>query len=212
MIYETFMACGLVYCADRLLRNYVQSKTRWYALHFLVNCVIVCLTFSDMVSILTRPFQLTGSDMNWPSAFVMALHVHHGLFYPLVKLDIIHHVVMCGIMLIPMTIQDPIFIQYCNYCLFYVCGLPGGIDYAMMTLVTEGHLSKKTEKKINMFLNMWLRAPGLMYAIFLLYLQYLMDRVSIYCAMPVIIALFWNAQYFSMIVAMSYGAICLCPF
>jgi hypothetical protein len=160
----------------------------------------------DMLHVLTDPLKIVGSEITWPCAFVMALHVHHCIFYSLNKLDIIHHGVMCGIMLIPMMACNAIFIEYCNYCLFFVCGLPGCIDYAFMTFVAEGILQSQTEKYINTLLNMWLRAPGLMYAVFILYIRWLQNDIHSYYALPVMAALFWNAQYFSKVVAMSAGA------
>ena len=54
---------------------------------------------------------------------------------------------------------------------FFMCGLPGGIDYAMLTAVKEGVMTSAAEKLWNAKIQVWMRAPGVLlssYAIYLL--------------------------------------------
>jgi hypothetical protein len=46
-----------------------------------------------------------------------------------------------------------------NFCLFFICGVPGGIDYAMLVAVKMNMMKPIREKKINVHLNTWIRAP-----------------------------------------------------
>ena len=43
---------------------------------------------------------------------------------------------------------------------FFICGLPGGVDYAMLSAVRYGFMDELTEKYINTHLNTWIRIPG----------------------------------------------------
>jgi hypothetical protein len=97
------------------------------------------------------------------------------------------------------------FLGVCNYCLFFLCGLPGGLDYYLMYLVERQRLSKLTEKYYNTALNTWIRAPGIIYGAFVSYQAWLTQRASPLIAVPVAVVLLWNAQYYSSYVAYSYG-------
>ena len=48
-----------------------------------------------------------------------------------------------------------------NWATFFVCGLPGGVDYVLLFLVKQRYMEKRTEKAVNRFLNMWIRLPGI---------------------------------------------------
>ena len=52
---------------------------------------------------------------------------------------------------------------------FFICGLPGGIDYGMLAAVKEGLLSSEREKFLNTKLNVWMRAPGLTMVAYAIY-------------------------------------------
>ena len=47
-----------------------------------------------------------------------------------------------------------------NHALFFLTGLPGGIDYFLLFLNRNHLISKFFEKKINCFLNLYVRCPG----------------------------------------------------
>jgi hypothetical protein len=44
---------------------------------------------------------------------------------------------------------------------FFVCGLPGGLDYLMLALVKEGRMNKTQHKHYQAKINVWMRAPGI---------------------------------------------------
>ena len=47
---------------------------------------------------------------------------------------------------------------------------PGaGVDYALLAAVKEGWMASRTEKIINTYLNVWLRAPGLTMTGYIIY-------------------------------------------
>jgi hypothetical protein len=94
---------------------------------------------------------------------------------------------------------------FTNYILFFTCGLPGGIDYYNMVRVYRGTIDKSYEKGINTDLNMWLRSPGILYGAFIAWVHMTEGKMTYYYAIPVILALIWNAQYFAKEVCISYG-------
>jgi hypothetical protein len=42
-----------------------------------------------------------------------------------------------------------------NFTNFFVCGVPGGLDYLMLALVKHGKILPLTEKYYNNILNVW---------------------------------------------------------
>jgi hypothetical protein len=94
---------------------------------------------------------------------------------------------------------------FTDYALFFLCGLPGMIDYYCMHLCYSGHMDRILEKSINNFLNTYVRAPGILYGAFITYRVWMNDQIEWYYAVPVIVTFFWNAQFFSNAVATSYG-------
>lgn len=93
-----------------------------------------------------------------------------------------------------------------------VCGLPGGLDYAMLYACKHGWMLPITEKRINTILNVWCRAPFLMGSVFGAYLQIHLDwaagrevgLVKLGCRIFVMAIQGWNAQYFMERVAGNY--------
>ena len=53
---------------------------------------------------------------------------------------------------------------------FFVCGLPGGLDYCMLAAVKLGLMTSMTEKRWNARINVWMRSPGLLLTSFCLLL------------------------------------------
>ena len=65
---------------------------------------------------------------------------------------------MCGVAL-PMGLtmnSGPLL----NYSLFFLTGLPGGINYILLFLSRNKCMERLTQKRINNSLNLWIRAPG----------------------------------------------------
>jgi len=104
----------------------------------------------------------------------------------------------------PIYYDTPVYYILANYSLFFTCGLPGGIDYFLMYLVTCDKIQPITEKKWNNILNTWVRAPGIMYGAFICYQQYLINYEYPCTYIASACVLIWNAQYFSNKVAMAY--------
>ena len=44
---------------------------------------------------------------------------------------------------------------------FFICGFPGAIDYLFLFFYQQGYIEKKQRLKIAVFVNLWIRSPGL---------------------------------------------------
>ena len=202
-----FISFGLNVAFLTILHWGVPSgKSKWVSIHCIVNMVVACLTYEDMLSYIIKPLGLRDSNNYYPLILVLLLHAYHILFYTCVFMDYIHHIIMCSLISVPLLASSKI-IALSNTLLFFVCGLPGGIDYYNMYRVYQGQLPSILEKKYNSWLNIYVRAPGILYTAYLVWIHYLTDYPVFnqwYCVLSIFI-LIWNAQYFAREVCISYG-------
>lgn len=190
---------------DKSLSEY-NSKVRWYAIHCVTNAIVVVYTMGDVYRLLAEYNPQFNEVSLFPSILVMALHIYHCLYFSINRQDIIHHGVMSSVLIISMYNHDSgLFTGVTNYALFFLSGLPGGIDYLLMVRVELGQMDRLREKYYNQYLNTWIRSLGILYAAFYAYQQWLMGNVYTYYVWPIILALVWNAQYYSSSVSQSYG-------
>jgi hypothetical protein len=120
----------------------------------------------------------------------------------------VHHFILV-FLLIPLT-----WIYYTNICdfaMFFMTGLPGGITYLLLFLKNLGLIETKTEKKISKHLNMWIRAPGCVITSYIIYLNYIngsfssdnfMNKLAVGLS---IVGSLWNGMYFASTIIESYG-------
>ena len=141
----------------------MDRKTRFYIAHSFVNLIITILTFGDMVTTLRNPIESMSLPYSLvPTYLQMAFHLLHCIvdYNHMDIIDWLHHLLSSltvGALNIIWT-YGPLL----NYGLFFATGFPGGIDYALLALVKLGYCDRMTEKKINRYLNMWIRMPGLL--------------------------------------------------
>ncbi len=105
-----------------------------------------------------------GSFDSHATYMVPAIHIYHLVCFHCTKDDYFHHFVFAGI-ICPLGFYfkaGPIQ----NAVGFFICGLPGGLDYVMLALVKHKMMQPLTEKKYNARINVWLRSPGLLFCAF----------------------------------------------
>lgn len=134
-----------------------------FALHSLVNFGICLAGLRDVLSVAITPLcALSGAPIAWtPSHLACSVHLHHLVAFTTLRFeDIFHHLVFVGgLALFNYSLNwGPIT----NFLIFFMTGLPGGIDYAILTGVKLGRVARLTEKRYNAQINTWLRIPGLM--------------------------------------------------
>lgn len=205
---------ALCYALDALVLKLKLDKSRWFTLHAAVNALVVVISAKDTWTTLADPINsLSGPTSTLAISLVIALHIYHTIYFRLTAIDVVHHVVSVGI-LGPLAVwyRPGVFI---NYVCFFVSGLPGGIDYAMLALVKHGHLDPLTEKFVNCKINVWCRGPFLVAGSFIAYQSGL--RASLpsgadgQCTAPsnaaflTALILFWNGTFFAERVIVNYG-------
>lgn len=151
--------CGV----DCLLRGAFPSpKVRWFALHFLINMAMASLCIGDIVGIVRSPFcaflEPAGSYI--PTHGALTLHIYHLLFFTgLRREDIVHHLLFAGV-LGAFAISFS-WGRMINVSIFFMSGVPGGVDYALLVLVKTGRMARLQQKAITSAINTWVRTPGL---------------------------------------------------
>lgn len=198
-----------------LTKPYLEKQTNWYLLHVICNVLVMITTFNDVYICFNTPlFAIKqgyfNNNYNFNSnglGIAIGLHIFHIIrdYKTLTVIDWVHHIIsnfFLGVLGL-YYFHNSIF----NCGLFFKCGLPGGVDYLLLFLCKIGNFKKKDEKKINVFLNNWIRSPGLLYSITLMHISY----ISYYIIVPTIIyylSLFFtafNAIYFAQRVTLNYG-------
>jgi hypothetical protein len=88
-----------------------------------------------------------------------------------------------------------------NFNHFFMCGVPGGLDYAMLFAVKHGWMKPLAEKKVNAAVNVWIREPALVCTATLGFIQ-LHEQASQYPTWVTSVRIFlmflacWNGLFF----------------
>jgi hypothetical protein len=154
-----------------------HPKARYFFLHTFANALISFACLPDLQRALYTPVEaLVGPTLTaFPMAMVAAIHIYHCLFFGLSRDDIFHHVQF----VLPLIILSIVFKwdggASQNFGAFFICGLPGGLNYAALCLVKEGWITPLTQKHFDAWINACLRAPGCIIYAFLQYQVWLAD-------------------------------------
>jgi hypothetical protein len=174
----------------------------YYIIHSLNNMLLVYLTYNDIINTIMDFPNFITYPINY-EAMIMTYSLH---FYHMVKYfkklrfdDWLHHILMVGIAL-------PIsgFVKagsLMGYSLFFLTGLPGGIDYFLLFLVRNNYMESINEKKINTYLNLWIRGPGCISHAVLTLISYfiikdIITKIETIFLFIIGCLVFWNGIYF----------------
>ena len=199
MLYLTASLFFMYVICDKL----VKKESRWYFIHSTVNLVILSNTYKDVYNTFTsnNPIEIKPSiDVNVLNSLITSLHVYHLLLYTNLRLDdYLHHIIMLLVFnLSILQVQG----SYPGTLLFFMNGLPGFIDYSLLFLTKYNYITKKSEKHINTFLNVYIRSPGI-----LLTLGNILYNVKEKNTMLFMngFFIFFNSQYYTRDVCINYG-------
>ena len=95
-----------------------------------------------------------------------------------------------------------------NFLLFFICGLPGGLDYLMLAAVKHNYIEKISEKRINKLLNVWCRGPGCIAGASLLWINWVSgntNHIPWQVKTIIILLAISNGQYYSRRVVASWA-------
>ena len=184
---------------DDILTKYTRIQGVYYLMHALHNVLIVKATLPDVIHTWTNFGGLYPQNM-YALELVFALHFYHVCMHwrKFRMDDWLHHILMIGIALpIGGYFESGSLL---GYSLFFTTGLPGGIDYVLLFLVRNNLLERSTEKRVNAWLNVWIRSPGCAstagYAICYAYLASSSYSMMRWAAIVTALLNYWNGQYF----------------
>jgi len=199
----TAIACTCLYMGLFASMDYVirlRYQKPYYAVHAIHNALLVAVTTSDVLTTFTDLHNLHLYPTNWLAIqLCLALHLYHVMLYwkGFRSDDWLHHGLMIGVALPIGCIANAH--TFFGMSLFFTTGLPGGIDYVLLFANRNGWIHKLTEKRVNAFLNVWIRSPGCA-AMAALGLAGLCSQsrfgVLDWLAIVPCLLTYWNGQYF----------------
>lgn len=208
MIYQIIIYTTLFIIIDYILTFY-NLKGQYYFNHFLVNMTVSILCFDDLILTYTDFNNINNHVIDYNSvSLVFAIHFYHIIIYykKFVYDDWLHHIVMIFFTL-------PLALQYncgsiMGHSIFFVTGLPGGINYFLLFLNRNNLIEKKNQKYINYHLNLWIRNPGCTASAVIMLLYALINYESFYMiiiSFLIIFTNYWNGIYFMEQVVRNYN-------
>lgn len=201
-----FFLC-FVFC-DELLQKKTNLKGIYYLFHFIHNLLISVLTLKNVVDSFYPHLQKGGELSTHVLPLIYALHSYHIVSYHeyFRADDWYHHILSMGIA-VPLTLLLFPSRNLLGFSFFFTTGIPGGINYLNLFLYKNGFMTKEKQQRINVFLNAWIRCPGIIMNCALI-LQYLMlsklDSFLTFLGSITFAILFWNGVYFQNIVMKSF--------
>jgi len=188
----------------------ISPNTRWFFIHCWVNLIASINTYKDLTYCIKNIEKCTlekiSSEGFYSAKLVLLLHFYHMVvFYKHLKYsDWFHHVVMTSFNA-PLLYYKRLKIQ--SVVIFFLCGLPGFIDYFLLYLVKTKLIDIKIEKNIYLFLSSYVRSPGSLLAVFLSIPYFLREQTHFdYTVSFIGISLiFWNGQYYMSKTCKDYG-------
>lgn len=199
----TFLFCGLDIFLNKFFKN------NYYFVHFLTNIIITFYSINDVISIYIDFDNSLEGEINYlPTQLTYSLHLYHiiNYYHKLLYEDWLHHILMCGIALPIANLSN--CGKMLNHSLFYLTGIPGGINYLLLFLNRNNYIDKIIQKKTNYYLSLWMRAPGCIthsaFTIILVFksqMNFIRSLSLIFTA----IVTFWNGIYFMDKVVQDYA-------
>ena len=202
MIKSIIAGIGSFIGIDMLLKYY-KIEGRYYFNHMICNSIVVYNTFNSMLlsyNILNIINQQQLASLYTAKIIIYSLHLYHVLLYyrNLRQDDWIHHILMIGVVL-PLTEIVPQN-HIISHALFFTTGLPGLIDYTLLFLNRNNIIHKSIEKRVNTFLNLWIRAPGCIMNTCMSIMTLVNDNniqpIAIYGGIIMLSLVYWNGIYF----------------
>ena len=188
----------------------MDNTAIWYLLHFICNMMVIYLTFNDLKICFTSQSECYDNTHFDSSALgiTFGLHTVHMIrdYKTLTIIDWLHHLISNWFMSLLGVYYYHIPLWNCGA--FFLCGLPGGIDYFLLFLYKMKKIDKMTEKHINVYLNNWIRLPGVIYCSALMNYGYMNGFIEISRPLYLIgqFLTVFNAIYFAQRVTLNYSS------
>lgn len=190
---------------DFILIKCFGSTARWFQLHSAINFFITYLIRNDIYSFIFYPLYAIRVNTDYKVVYyIIYLHTYHFFIKKLHLIELIHHILFVFMGVLPCIF----FWKYniINLWILSGCGLPGAIEYFLLSLVKNDMLSSKKQKYISANINNYMRLPITMYGLSLTYIAYI-ERL-IYCNsiffIYVCILIYTNGTFFNKLAIENY--------
>ena len=195
--------------SDKILGDKVKGK--YYLIHFINNLFITFYTYPNVIDSFVDLFNYSDYITNPQTVIItVALHLYHVIVYfnRLRFDDWLHHILMIAVV-IPISVNMNVGCLL-GLGLFFITGLPGGIDYLLLFLVRNKIIDKILEKKVNTYLNIWVRCPGCiihstMSIMVLIKIAPTLSYINLIGGVCCTSIIFWNGIYFMNQVVQNYA-------
>ena len=186
-----------------------ELTLRFFLIHCVTNMIVIWYTAEDVLRVIRKPETSIFADFSWiPLQCVGALHIYHFKDYRhLTMVDWVHHISVLVLSALTVFYHENGPGPLCNFCLFFICGLPGLIDYIMLVARGWDRIASHTEKKWNTVLHLWVRCPGLIIYSTIAYIVNSMTghRIPLSRLCFFVVPVFFNGIYFAHRVSYNYG-------
>lgn len=190
---DKFICVPIISSVNKSILNNKKDfeRTRWYVLHFFINILCSITSFSGFYLTLNNihtslnpirfaePYTidwLIGPTSPIPTLLVASIHIYHLIFFSNSKSDIYHHLIF-ALSMPPMNMAGD-YGYARNIVTFVLCGVPGVIEYFIMTIYKLGFLRKKIMRYLVTLMHCTLRLPlGIIICYSLLYQVFFNTKV-----------------------------------
>lgn len=167
--WKIISACHLMSLIWKPEDDSKKELVKWFSTHAMINIIISYWTYKAVYMTFEYPLlsykvdEYVNEDENsrLPICLSLWIHIYHVLFYDLSKEDIFHHLMFVSLLTVPGYYYEWGIVRNCN--LFFICGLPGGLIYALLTLQKCGYFKHVNEKYFSAFMNIVIRCPGCLF-------------------------------------------------
>ena len=180
-IFTSMLCCiSITFISDKILKYIIKPNAIYFLMHTILNSYIVYLTYYETFLFLVNPI----GQYNYYSpccikacSIIIGFHLYHILTEKLDLETAIHHIVTVFI-----TGGSSLFVptgkSICAIT-FFMCGLPGGLDYLLLFFGRYNIINKLTEKNINRWLNLLIRMPGMMICNWYILINIYIDNITL---------------------------------
>ena len=191
---------------DFLLTKLIGKKARWFQLHATVNIVICTLIGKQSLKLLMLPslplLQYSQNDV-LALQMVIGLHIYH-LFIgkTLSFIEWWHHLCFVAFGALPV-----LFLynnQIISLFLFTGCGLPGAIEYTLLTMVKNNTITSLQQKNINSWINNYVRCPISLYTVSFIHINNCYTGNYNFLEFYIMFLVFLNGTFFNKIAIENY--------
>lgn len=182
-----------------------KFEGRWFNVHFFGNMIVSACALPDVIRYVNSPYEalIPSENVNLtsiiPVTMILATHLYHIIKFNLTSEDKFHHYVFIPFVCLPGCIFSTTIPKQINFISFFMSGFPGGIIYGLLTCVKNGWITRDTERRMSMYINNYIRMPGLLFGVFTTYCAWANGHVNGFIATPLCSLIAYNAIYYNML-------------